>query len=135
LSGCKTSKDVSSSTIVDPSISTLIIQDNYKAAKDNGLFKITGLELNKNLLSLNVQYSGGCSEHEFKLFTNKNYSKSEPPKLSLSLEHNTNGDLCKAIITDKIVFDISNAKYPDKDKRYTVILLLEGYEKEITYKY
>ena len=135
FSSCKASKNSSSVIVEGISFPALIIQDNYKPAKDNGLFNIISVEVKKDLLTLNVQYSGGCQEHEFKLYTNKNYAKSEPPKLTLSLEHNSNGDLCKSIVSDTLVFDISNAKYPGKEKKYTVNLLLDGYNKEIIYKY
>ena len=135
LSACRTSKDVSSSVNENQSFPALIIQDNYKPAKDNGLFNVTAVSINKNLMTIDVQYSGGCAEHEFKLYTDKNYSKSKPPKLNLTLEHNPNGDMCKAIKSEQLIFDISNAKYPEKDKRYTVLILLEGFDKEITYKY
>ena len=135
LGGCKTSKDVASSVDGGQSIPVLIVQDNYKPAKDNGLFNINQVTLNKNLITIDVQYSGGCAEHEFKLYTDKNYSKSQPPKLNLTLEHNPNGDMCKAIKSEQIVFDVTNAKYPGKDKKYTVILNLEGYKSDIVYKY
>ncbi len=132
---CRVSKEVSSAEDLNDAIPNLIIQDNYKPAKDNGLFKIIKVNVNNDILTIYLQYSGGCKEHEFKLYTNKNYSKSNPPKLNLSLEHNTNQDFCKSIVLDTLVFDISKAKYPGKDKKYTVILILDGYPKEISYKY
>ena len=135
FTSCKTSKGVSSADDVKEIIPALIVQENYKPAKDNSLFNIGKVEVNKDLLKIYLQYSGGCKEHDFKLYTNKNYSKSKPPQLTLSIEHNANDDLCKSIVSDTLLFDISNAKYPGKDKRYTIKLILEGYPKEIIYKY
>ena len=132
---CSLRKDVSNLNSVNDTIPQLIIQENYKPAKDNYPFSIVEAKLNDNLLYIIVKYKGGCRQHIFKLYTDKIFMKSKPPKLNLFLEHNPNEDLCKSIVIDTIMYDISGAKYPDKDKNYTVEIMLSEYTQQLKYSY
>jgi hypothetical protein len=57
-------------------------------------------------LYVDVQYSGGCKTHEFKMITNGNFFKSLPPQLPLFLEHNANEDNCRALIMETLKYDL-----------------------------
>ncbi len=135
LFSCSTGKDINNSISETKEIQKLIVQDNYKAAKDNAPFYIIKAQLINTHLTVIVQYTGGCKDHDFQLYTDGNFLKSFPPKINLYLEHNSNNDFCKSILQDSLVFDIQNAKYPGKENNYEVILLLDGFEKEIIYNY
>ena len=110
---CSIQKDVSDIDSINDNITQLIVQENYKPAKDNTPFTIVQAQLNNNMLNIVVRYTGGCKEHLFKLYTNKIFIKSQPPKLNLFLEHNPNEDLCKSLVIDTLIYDISKAKYTD----------------------
>ena len=56
---------------------------------------------------MTVEYSGGAQEHEFDLFCSRALAKSMPPKASLYLSHNANGDLAKAMVRKELVFDLA----------------------------
>ena len=58
-------------------------------------------------LHLRVQYGGGARQHDFELLCLDALAKSMPPKATLYLSHNANGDLAKALITQDLVFDLA----------------------------
>jgi len=85
-----------------------------------------------NLILL-VQYGGGCETHQWELKTNGAYAKSLPPQITLNLEHNSNNDLCRALLTDTLEFNIKDIQYPGT---FEVLVKLHNFEKNtITYKY
>ena len=135
LFSCSTRKGVNNSISQSKEIQKLIIQANYQVPKDNAPFYIEKAQLINNKLNVIVKYPGGCKEHDFQLYTDGSFLKSFPPKINLYLEHNSNNDFCKSLLQDSLVFDIQNARYPGKENNYEVILLLDGFEKEIIYNY
>ncbi len=83
-----------------------------------------------NLILL-VRYGGGCEEHVWNLKTNGAYAKSMPPQITLNLEHNANRDMCRALLTDTLEFNLKPIRYngsleldvklfgfPDRKMRY-----------------
>jgi hypothetical protein len=73
---------------------------------NNDPVTITGVTIVNNLLSMEVNYGGGCAAHEFKLYANDNLTKSIPPEVTLELSHNASGDDCKALISETITFNL-----------------------------
>jgi hypothetical protein len=117
----------------EPVINNLeIIQGSDYPSTDP--FTINNIEIEGDLLKIGVCY-GGCAQHEWTLLTNKFYKKSFPPQLGLFLVHNQHGDNCKRQDCDTLAFNISGAKYPGKDKEYTVIISLNNTDKKINYEY
>jgi len=113
----------------------LIIQDNYKPAKDNHPFTIIDASIVKDNLTVVVQYGGGCREHYFKLFSSGAFEKKSPPKIDLFLEHNFNDDFCKKLVLDTLVFEITKARFPEKTRGFKVEIGLDQYKKILSYKY
>lgn len=95
---------------------------------------INSVSVNGNEMMINLSYSGGCNEHEFKMYGNVNISKSLPPIRSIQLYHNNNGDSCKALITKDIHVDIKSLAYK-QEKGSTIYLKLEGWKDRITYTF
>jgi hypothetical protein len=86
---------------------------------------IQSAEIKGTSIKLVVSYSGGCAEHRFRLIGSPILTKSLPPQRSVKLIHTNNGDQCKKMITDTILFDITPlANNASKDK--TVVLNLDG---------
>jgi hypothetical protein len=85
-------------------ISKIILSDiPITKSKSNQIF-INKMQIeNYNILSIMVTYFGGCKKHSFQLF---GFRKTEN-KILLSLEHNSNGDICKKIIREKLYFDLT----------------------------
>lgn len=58
-------------------------------------------------LELVVSYSGGCQSHDFALYWDGMSLLTVPGRVQLSLLHNGNGDMCEAVITDSLHFDLT----------------------------
>jgi len=71
-------------------------------------FVLEEVLLDDCLLTVDVNYGGGCKDHEFELFMSPSiFSESFPAQASLWLKHNGNGDICRGLVSDKIEFDIT----------------------------
>lgn len=108
-------------------ISVVEIDPTYKNIKTDSFTLLESNVEGDNLILL-VQYGGGCEEHEWKLKTNGAYAKSLPPQITLNLEHNANGDMCRALLTDTLEFNIKPVRYPSTLELDVRIL---GYEKQV----
>ena len=86
---------------------------------------ILSAEIKGTSIQLVVSYSGGCAEHSFRLIGSPVLTKSLPPQRAVKLIHTNNGDQCKKMITDTLMFDVTPlANNASKDK--TVVLNLDG---------
>lgn len=108
-------------------ISVVEIDPTYKNIKTDS-FTLLESSLEGDNLILLVQYGGGCREHEWKLKTNGAYAKSLPPQITLNLEHNANSDMCRALVTDTLEFNLEPLRYPGNLQLDVRIL---GYEKQV----
>jgi hypothetical protein len=95
-------------------------------------FRILETEIEGDILSITVSYGGGCKDHEFTMFSSGQYGKSYPPKLILFLKHVSNGDMCKALLTETLQFDLSSIQFKGSDIMH---LQLNNYEEFIIYTY
>ncbi len=80
-------------------------------------------------MSLTVQYNGGCQKHKFQLIGHRMISKSLPPQRSIRLFHDANGDDCRELVQEVLVFEISALGYNNE----ATTLILEGYEPQILF--
>lgn len=95
---------------------------------------ITGSSISGNTLTMEVTYSGGCAEHDFKLVGSEMISKSLPPIRAVRLVHNANGDNCRAVVTEILKFDITDLAYQQK-KGSQIMLNIEGVAEPLKYTY
>lgn len=59
-----------------------------------------------DMLTVKASHSGGCREHDFKLFMRPVFMESYPVQANLFLQHIDPDDPCDAIITEDVSFDI-----------------------------
>jgi hypothetical protein len=85
--------------------------------------------IDKNLLKIEVKYSGGCKKHEFALRGHKMISKSMPPQRGIKLFHQADNDDCRELIEETIIFDISAFAFGDGE----ITLRLEGWDIPLSY--
>lgn len=137
LTSCKSkdavaSEDKSAQETMVEETNKLEISKDYSAKLVDAI-AITSTAIEGNNLLISVSYSGGCETHDFKLMSNGAIMKSMPPQMNITLEHNGNGDSCRAMIEQTLVYDISEAKSYASG---TIILILNGdRENRIEYNY
>lgn len=129
---CKKNKDENTATVTTPAVDNLIVQKGFVSPTDNDPISINSISIEENILKLEVEYSGGCEKHEYKLYFDGNYKKSMPPKASFILVHDNKGDQCRSIVTETLTFDISPAQYTGQKE---MMVSVEGLMNEVSYKY
>ena len=138
LSQCKTSKTVSqekdntAQAVTYTSSHKVIIDESFTGTDLGDRFKIDSISLKRDILDIYVQFSGGCKDHSFDLYSNKHYMKSLPLQLKLFLTHKNNGDACRKIVKETLHFNISDIQYPGKN---TLVIKINDHKIPITYKY
>ena len=91
---------------------------------ESAAIDIQSAEIKGTSIQLVVTYSGGCAEHSFRLIGSPILTKSLPPQRAVKLIHTNNGDQCKKMITDTLMFDVTPlANNASKDK--AVVLNLD----------
>ena len=66
-------------------------------------FSILGASLDGNELVVDVEYSGGCTEHTFTLcWPDQAFQESSPVQAALELLHDDMGDACDAVLTEEV---------------------------------
>lgn len=90
---------------------SIIMVDNIDSVftKNDGA-AIKDVVIQKDVLKLTVSYTGGCEEHEFRLYATKGLAKSNPPQVSVYLYHNGNNDTCEALPTEYLRFNLTPIK-------------------------
>lgn len=63
-------------------------------------------------VELKVSYSGGCKEHDIDLYWAGGWDKSIPAVAHLYVSHQSNGDGCEAIKSEKLSFNIKPLQTP-----------------------
>lgn len=89
------------------SLLTLKMPVREQAPIGDDSFGIEAAVLKGDKLIIDVRYGGGCRQHTFQLNWNGKFLKSIPMQVPLELSHNANGDTCKAIIRERLQFDLS----------------------------
>jgi hypothetical protein len=134
LCSCKTKNKVLESSSKENSLKAidLLIDKNYQEKKQDKSFGVNYAEIQDNQLILEINYSGGCAEHGFQLTSNGMWAKSYPPQMFLYINHNSNDDKCRELVSKKLYFNIESAQYSGTN---LVILKIENYKNQIEYKY
>jgi len=97
--------------VKEKELKTISIDPEYAGPHASDAFTMVSQKISGDSLLLEVQYGGGCKEHIFDMHTNLVWMKSMPPQLNLWLEHENNDDLCRALVTETLVFDLKNCRY------------------------
>jgi len=122
LVSCKAPKCSMNQNTIETSIPLAEIGDLNMESAD---ITIQSAEIKGTSMQLVVSYSGGCAEHSFRLIGSPVLTKSLPPQRAVKLIHISNGDQCKKMITDTLLFDVTTLAN-NGSKVKTVILNLDG---------
>ena len=85
-------------------------------------FRMDSAYVDGDTIRLKVSYSGGCREHQFRLWKLPPNAL-VPPPVELLLEHDANGDLCEAWLTKNLAYSLKPLRIPGK---HEVTFLLRG---------
>ncbi len=91
----------STNIIVDPKVDMTLTGAPYG---------VDSLSVNGDILSIFVNYGGGCKEHDFELYSSGMYAKSLPMQVGVCLKHKNNGDACRKLIFRELKFNIAKLK-------------------------
>jgi len=111
FSGCRCENHSRKTTLVIKDDTEKIIIDEKYVPAGRPDYSIDSLFIRSEILHVRINYSGGCKEHLFQLFSNGMFGKSLPPQVSVYLYHNSNGDNCRELINKELEFNISQLKY------------------------
>lgn len=70
-------------------------------------YAIRSIKFIENNIQINISYTGGCKSHDFNLVVDRKVISELTNDANLILSHNDNGDRCKRIVNEKLVFDLS----------------------------
>ena len=120
FSGChhkqitKTAETVQTTTSAKPSSGNkeVTVDATADMSATGAMYRVDSMTVNGDVLSVFVNYSGGCKDHSWELFSNGMYEKSLPPKISVCLKHTNNGDACRELKMEEVKFDIAKLKNP-----------------------
>jgi len=104
--------------------------DWYENGIEDAGTAILSYYIDDNCLFIEVQYSGGCDEHDIQMAAN-GWIKTNPVQVDARLIHD-NQDLCDALLTEEISFDLLSIRYSDSSK---IIVNLKGVDEQINHTY
>lgn len=126
-------KDEQSNSTAKPK-ETMITATIGELSKTSDPMTISSIQIDGNVMTVEVTYSGGCGEHSFQVIGSSTIAKSLPPIRSIQLVHNANKDECKKMIIQKIKVDISDLAYK-KESGSEIYLTLEGWKEKVKYTF
>jgi hypothetical protein len=99
----------------------IVVDKGYAWPGSTDPFTILEQRVSGDTLLLKVQYGGGCKDHLFAMKTQLMWMKSLPPQLNLWLEHENNDDMCRALITKELTFDLKGVRSPTGNKVMLIV--------------
>ena len=115
----------------DAVVKNVIVNAELNKSETGDSYQIDSINIDEDILSVFVNYSGGCKEHSFELYNNGAYAKSLPPQTSVTLKHDGHGDSCRELVSQQVKFNLSPLKYNGQN---TVIIHV-GENHKIRYSY
>lgn len=108
LSGCIVSNSSDSNDDSGWAKKINIKTDNSELYFDPAI--VVDAAIAKDVLHIITRYGGGCKEHDFELYWNGLFMESNPVQVNLQLSHHSNNDMCRALITENLYFDLALLK-------------------------
>jgi hypothetical protein len=110
----------------------IIIDANRKPVKPD--FRLLEMNSQADILTVVVQYSGGCEEHDFNAYFSGGWGKSLPPQAAISLEHlNPIKDNCRSMVKDTLKLNLKPLQYSGSNE--VVVKWTVDPEKQAVYRY
>ncbi|MGQ0539427.1 MAG: hypothetical protein ACT4R6_10800 [Gemmatimonadaceae bacterium] len=115
------------------------VQDVNDRAWPHDTLTIESATVSADTLAVTVRFGGGCRKHRFALLLGTAFMESHPVQIQARLAHDAAGDLCRALITESLKFDLTRLK-----QRYrasygsgaaAVIMNLVGHGRSVRYSF
>ena len=89
------------------------------------------------LLQLFTKRGGGCGEHRAALLVSRTFAESQPPLLRARIAHDAGGDMCDALISWRLDFDLAAVRqhYQATYGARAGALILDFATRSITYTF
>ena len=87
-------------------IQPVVIDKSAYDTASRDAFEFLRVELDGDLLTIEVSFSGSQKRHDFELIGAGEFMESSPIQTQLVLSHDSNGDLGEALITEELIFDL-----------------------------
>lgn len=111
---------VKGSHVEKPVVLRSAVKGRDPVGTDMVMFSDAGL-LTEDTLTLDVRYGGGCKAHSFQLNWDGTVGESMPETVTFRLSHNDNGDPCKALVNERLQFDLSGL-LPSSPSTYRILV-------------
>lgn len=95
---------------------------------------IDTIEIRRNIMYIDVTYSGGCEKHDFQVIGSNVTAKSMPAIRSVQLIHKANGDSCRALKKVKLevyIEDLAEQQVAGSK----IYLTVEGWKGKLLYEF
>lgn len=102
---CLIACEEESPIIVDVNCNEVVLSNYDEDWPFDPIF-IDEVSLNDSILELSISHSGGCAIHEYQLIQEPLFCGTPPIFLVLRLSHEANDDMCEAITSDTLCFNI-----------------------------
>ena len=102
------------------------------APPESAPFTVLEASMDGDSLRTVLQFGGGFREHAFSLEAVGAATKSLPRQQSIRILHDADGDMGKALLTERHAFDLRLFRDPSQS---SLILRLEGWNEGLKYNY
>ena len=91
-------------------IQPVVIDNSVYNTSSRDAFEFLRVELDNDLLTIEISYSGGLKSHDFGLIGTGEFMESMPIQTRVALSHDSNGDLGEALLTKELNYDLKPLK-------------------------
>lgn len=78
--------------------------------KEQDVFFMDPANLNGDIITVRISYSGGCKDHDFQACWEGSFMESYPVQARIKLIHDAHGDACEALISQVVAIDLTPMK-------------------------
>jgi hypothetical protein len=141
LAGCTSNGSLApppSAAVVGSGENSVILTDEPERWRHDA-YELVSARVEGDTLHVAVQYSGGCTSHEFALLVTPIFMESYPVQMAGSLAHDARADPCRALVGSRLAFDLSPIKTLYRQaygvQSDTVHLNIRGWPDRVVYSF
>ncbi len=98
---------------------------------------VESASISGDVLSVTVRFGGGCARHRIALLLGSAFMESFPVQVHARLAHDSGGDMCDALLTRTLTFDLTPLKQRYRSSygagAATIVINLSGHARSLRY--